>query len=227
MDNAKILLVDDEEDILEMVKYNLEKDSHVVETASDGKSALKIVNDFKPHLIILDIMMPGMDGIEVCEALRAKPELSETLIAFLTARSESFTHVSALESGGDDFINKPIKPSVLKSRVRALLRRHPSYSKSGEATIKQFGSLKIDYDRFAIMIDEKEIALAKKEFELLKLLTSKPGKVFKRFEIMQKVWGSNVIVGDRTIDVHIRKLREKIGSHFIKTLKGVGYKFKY
>ena len=227
MDNSRILLVDDEEDILEMIKYNLEKDSHIVETASNGESALTIVSDFQPHLIILDIMMPGMDGIEVCQSLRTKPELSDTLIAFLTARSESFTHVSALESGGDDFITKPIKPNVLKSRVRALLRRHNNYKKSSESSIKEFGNLKIDSDRFTILIDDKEIALAKKEFELLKLLTSKPGKVFKRHEIMQKVWGSNVIVGDRTIDVHVRKLREKLGSHFIKTLKGVGYKFEY
>ena len=187
MDNSRILLVDDEEDILEMIKYNLEKDSHIVETASNGESALTIVSDFQPHLIILDIMMPGMDGIEVCQSLRTKPELSDTLIAFLTARSESFTHVSALESGGDDFITKPIKPNVLKSRVRALLRRHNNYKKSSESSIKEFGNLKIDSDRFTILIDDKEIALAKKEFELLKLLTSKPGKVFKRHEIMQKV----------------------------------------
>ena len=227
MNKARILLVDDEEDILELIKYNLEKDSHKVKTATNGEKAIEIAEDFKPQVIILDIMMPGMDGIEVCEILRTKPELSDTLIAFLTARSESFTHISALDSGGDDFITKPIKPKVLKSRIKALLRRHPEYSKSDSNTIEVFGDLRIDHDKFQVKLAEEEISLAKKEFELLKLLTSKPGKVFKRLEIMQKVWGSNVIVGDRTIDVHIRKLREKIGSHYIKTMKGVGYKFKY
>jgi two-component system alkaline phosphatase synthesis response regulator PhoP len=193
----------------------------------NGETAIALAESFQPHVIILDIMMPEMDGIEVCQTLRSKPELADTLIAFLTARSESFTHISALESGGDDFITKPIKPNVLKSRIRALLRRHPNFLKDETNTIEEFGELKIDSDRFVVKVGEEELSLAKKEFELLQLLTSKPGKVFKRLEIMQKVWGSNVIVGDRTIDVHIRKLREKIGSHFIVTLKGVGYKFDY
>jgi two-component system alkaline phosphatase synthesis response regulator PhoP len=172
-------------------------------------------------------MMPKLDGIELCEKLRADKIFKDTLIAFLTARSESFTHVSALDSGGDDFIAKPIKPNVLKSRVRALLRRHKHFNQETEATNLKFGELDIDLEAFMISKNGVQIPLAKKEFELLELLISKPGKVFKREEILNKVWGHEVIVGDRTIDVHIRKLREKIGSHYIQTLKGVGYKFDF
>jgi len=227
MNKVKILLVDDEEDILEMIKYNLEKDDYDVQIANNGELAIDIAQSFKPHVILLDIMMPGMDGIEVCEALRSLPDLQNILIAFLTARSESFTHISALESGGDDFITKPIKPNVLRSRIKALLRRHLEYTSNKSASEESFGDLLINYDKFTVKVNDTELVLAKKEFELLKLLASAPGKVFKRNEIMHKVWGTTVIVGDRTIDVHIRKLREKIGSHFIKTLKGVGYKFEY
>lgn len=227
MDQAKILLVDDEEDILEILKYNLEKENYEVKIANNGESAIEIAKSFIPHVIILDIMMPGMDGIEVCTFLREDSNLNDTLIAYLTARSESFTHISALDSGGDDFINKPIKPNVLKARIKALLRRHKSRSAQNKTSQSRFGDLIIDFEKFAVYLKEDKITLAKKEFELLKLLVSKPGKVFKREEILQKVWGSSVIVGDRTIDVHIRKLREKIGSHFITTLKGVGYKFEF
>ena len=223
----KILVVDDEEDILEILKYNLEKEGFQVKTASDGNAGIEIAEKFEPHLIILDIMMPGMDGIEVCQKLRANPKFANTIIAFLTARSEAFTQISALDSGGDDFINKPIKPNVLKSRINALLRRQNSGSMQDVNEITKFGDLEIDFEQFKVSIKNKDMGLAKKEFELLTLLASKPGKVFKRNEILSKVWGNDVIVGDRTIDVHIRKLREKIGDDYIHTMKGVGYKFDF
>lgn len=226
-DQIKILLVDDEEDILEILKYNLNKEGYDVKTAKSGKKALKIVKDWIPTLMIIDIMMPEMDGIELCTALREKSDMDQTLIVFLTARSESFTQISALDSGGDDYITKPIKPNVLKSRIKALLRRQVRLQKEEVKNNLVFGDLTIDVDAFKVLINQSEIDLAKKEFELLMLLTSKPGKVFKRHEILNRVWGKEVIVGDRTIDVHIRKLREKIGKDYIKTLKGVGYKFKY
>jgi len=224
---ATILIVDDEEDILELLRYNLEKEGYKVKTAKNGDSAIKKAIDHKPELILLDIMMPGMNGIEVCEAIRTTAGLDNTLIAFLTARSESFTQISALDAGGDDFINKPIKPKVLISRIKALLRRHIDVNKNSSDGILILGDLKIDFEKIKITIGEKDIFLAKKEFALLKLLVSKPGKVFKRGEIFNNVWGSNVIVGDRTIDVHIRKLREKLGSSYIKTIKGIGYKFDF
>ena len=227
MTQAKILIVDDEADILEMLRYNLEHEGFLVQTAKNGAEALEQVQSFLPHLIILDIMMPGMDGIEVCEKLRSDSNLDTTLIAFLTARSESFTHVSALETGGDDFITKPIKPSVLKSRIRALLRRHPNLLKTASDKIEEYGKLTINFDEYTVTLGDEAITLPRKEFELLQLLVSKPGKVFRRTEILTKVWGNSVIVGDRTIDVHIRKLREKIGSQYIQTLKGVGYKFDF
>ncbi|HMT51888.1 MAG TPA: response regulator transcription factor [Saprospiraceae bacterium] len=224
----RILVVDDEEDILEILKYNLKNEGFKVKTAADGEAALIVANDFDPHLILLDIMMPGMDGIEVCQKLRKNPKFKNTIIAFLTARSEAFTQISALDSGGDDFINKPIKPNVLKSRINALLRRLAvNPSEDGKALITKFGSMEIDEEQFKVLVDGKDTGLAKKEFELLSLLASRPGKVFKRNEILSKIWGNDVIVGDRTIDVHIRKLREKIGDHFIHTMKGVGYKFDF
>lgn len=226
-DSVKILIVDDEEDIIEFLQYNLVKEGYDVKAATNGTDALQIAAEFMPHLIILDIMMPGLDGIEVCEKLRADAQFNNTIIAFLTARNESFTQVTALEMGGDDFINKPIKPNVFKSRVKALLRRSPELSADNADTVSVFGKLEINYEHFTVSEDNNPVSLAKKEFELLTLLTSKPGKVFKREEIMKKVWGADVIVGDRTIDVHIRKLREKIGSHYIQTLKGVGYKFDF
>ena len=228
MQEARILIVDDEEDILEFLQYNLEKEGFVVDTAEDGKQALKKVNKFEPHLIILDIMMPEMDGVEVCEQIRKNEDYDNILIAFLSARGESYTHISALESGGDDFITKPIKPKVLTTRVKALLRRHKGLSATKESSdIKKFGDLEIDNERLVVIVDGKEIQLAKKEFELLDLLTTKPGKVYKRAKIMKKVWGESIIVGDRTLDVHIRKIREKIGSKYITTMKGVGYRFEF
>ncbi len=225
--DIKVLIVDDEEDILEFVSYNLSKEGYQIETANDGFSAIEKAEEFGPDLIILDIMMPGMDGIEVCTLLRENKDLKNTLIVFLTARSESFTQVSALESGGDDFITKPVKPNVLKSRVKAIIRRHYRFQNKNQQEILKFGDLEIDREELNVSVKGKEISLAKKEFELLNLLVSKPGKVFKREEILRQVWGREVIVGDRTIDVHIRKVREKIGSDYIKTYKGVGYKFKF
>lgn len=223
----KILVVDDEEDILEILKYNLEKEGFDVKTAGDGNAGIEIAEKFEPHLIILDIMMPGMDGIEVCQKLRANPKFSNTIIAFLTARSEAFTQITALDSGGDDFINKPIKPNVLKSRINALLRRQVNVPGQEKNEITKFGDLEIDFEQFKVSVNNVDKGLAKKEFELISLLASKPGKVFKRNEILAKIWGNDVIVGDRTIDVHIRKLREKIGDNYIHTMKGVGYKFDF
>ena len=225
--DIRVLIVDDEPDIIEFLSYNLEKEGYDVVSAQNGTEALKIAKSFDPHLIVLDIMMPEIDGIEVCDRLRANPQFENTLIIFLTARSDSFTQVAALETGGDDFINKPIKPNVFKSRIKALLRRHPLLQKGNMDIINVFGDLEINFEHYKITKSGIPINLAKKEFELLALLSSKPGKVFKRSDIMNKVWGGDVIVGDRTIDVHIRKLREKLGSHYISTLKGVGYKFEY
>jgi two-component system alkaline phosphatase synthesis response regulator PhoP len=225
--DVKILIVDDEEDILEFLSYNLSKEGYLIKTAINGEQALEIAEEFRPELIILDIMMPGMDGIEVCSTLRENKSMNNTLIVFLTARNESFTQVSALESGGDDYIAKPVKPSVLKSRVKALIRRHYKFQNQNQDAILKFGDLTIDQDKFRVLVGDREVSLAKKEFDLLSLLVSKPGKVFKRAEILSQVWGREVIVGDRTIDVHIRKLREKIGDDYIKTYKGVGYKFKF
>ncbi len=221
---AKILIVEDEQDIVEILTYNLEKEGYQMASARDGLEGLTVAKEFRPDLILLDIMMPNMDGMELCQQLRKIPEFDDTLIAFLTARGESFTQISALDAGGDDFITKPIRPNVLSSRVRALLRRKGS-SNSSIKSMVEFGDLKIDLEAFSLQLGNENIPLAKKEFELLALLVSKPGKVFKREEIMRKVWGNEVLVGDRTIDVHIRKLREKIGSDYIKTMKGVGYKF--
>jgi len=220
---ARILIIEDDKDIVEILTYNLEKEGYDLASASDGEEGLVLAKSFKPDLILLDIMMPNMDGMELCHKLRALEEFNNTLIAFLTARGESFTQISALDAGGDDFITKPIRPNVLSSRIRALLRRRTNSSTETEELV--FGDLKINLDSFSLQLRNNNIPLAKKEFELIALLVSKPGKVFKREEIMRKVWGNEVIVGDRTIDVHIRKLREKIGDHYIKTMKGVGYKF--
>lgn len=225
--DIKILIVDDEEDIIEFLSYNLKKEDYIVETASNGAEAIVKAREFDPHMIVLDIMMPELDGIEVCDTLRSEDQFQNTIIVFLTARSESFTQVTALETGGDDYINKPVKPNVFKSKVKALLRRHLDLVATSNENSKNFGDLEINFDHYRLTKNGKTLNLAKKEFDLLALLASKPGKVFKRAEIMSKVWGSEVIVGDRTIDVHVRKLREKIGSHYIRTLKGVGYKFEY
>jgi two-component system alkaline phosphatase synthesis response regulator PhoP len=227
MATAKILVVDDEPDILEFLQYNLEKEGFTVFTASDGEEGIESAERENPDLIILDIMMPKMDGVEVCRVLRARPKFAQTIIAFLTAREEDFSQIAALEMGGDDYITKPIRPRVLISRIRALLRRSERTGKEDAENIIEIGDLIIDRDRIIVQRGEEIIELAKKEFELLNLLVSKPGKVFSREEIFNKVWGTDVIVGNRTIDVHIRKLREKIGDHYIKTIKGIGYKFEF
>lgn len=218
-----ILLVDDEPDILEIVEYNLSAEGYKVITAEDGAQAVKLAKKKKPNLIILDVMMPEMDGIEACEQIRKIPELSDTIITFLTARGEDYSQMAGFDAGADDYITKPIKPKVLVSKVKALLRR---FKETGESTnIVTVGDLIINRDEYKIIKDDEEILLPRKEFELLSLLASIPGRVFKREEILDKVWGNDVVVGGRTIDVHIRKLREKIGDDSFKTVKGVGYKF--
>ena len=222
----KILIVDDEDDILEFVQFNLEKEKFLTESASDGIQAIKIAKTFVPDLILLDIMMPGKDGIETCKILRAMPELNQTLIVFLTARSEDFVQISSFDAGGDDFIAKPIRPQLLVSKVKALLRRNEKSEDKIEPNLT-IGNLTINVERVEVAMDNIVINLPKKEFELLYLLASKPGKVFSREEIYRKIWGSEVIVGHRTIDVHIRKIREKMGIDLIKTIKGLGYKFDY
>ena len=225
----KVLLVDDELDILEFLSYNLEKEGYKVYTAKNGVEALKIAEKKVPHLIILDVMMPEMDGIEACEELRKMPALNSTVIAFLTARGEDYSQIAGFEAGADDYITKPVRPKVLISRVKALLKRTGETTQAVvevvDTNIITIGNLLIDKERYLIRIDDIEMILPRKEFELLSLLVSKPGKVFTREEIYFSVWGENVVVGDRTIDVHIRKLREKIGNNHIKTLKGIGYKF--
>ena len=221
--NITILLVDDEPDILEIVGYNLSAEGYNVITAENGVEAVKLAKKKKPQLIILDVMMPEMDGIEACEQIRKIPELSETMITFLTARGEDYSQMAGFDAGADDYITKPIKPKVLVSKVNALLRRFKENEPS--SNIVKIGNLVINRDEYKIVNNEVEIILPRKEFELLSLLASKPGKVFKREEILDNVWGNEVVVGGRTIDVHIRKLREKIGDDSFKTVKGVGYKF--
>ena len=223
MKNMKVLLVDDEPDILEIVGYNLEMEGFQVLTAKNGVDAIKKAMKELPHLIIMDVMMPEMDGIEACERIRKYPELSKTVIAFLTARGEDYSQLAGFEAGADDYITKPIKPKVLVSKVKALLRRFNT--EENNATSLKISNLVIDRDEYKVIHKNKEIVFPRKEFELLWLLASQSGKVFKREDILDKVWGSEVVVGDRTIDVHIRKLREKIGDEHFKTVKGVGYKF--
>lgn len=220
----KILLVDDEPDIIEFLSYNLKKEGYQVFTALTGEEGIDVARKETPHLILLDVMMPGIDGIEVCKELRSIPGMDSVIIAFLTARSEDYSHIAGFEAGADDYISKPIKPRVLLSRIKALLRR----SNAGtESTSVDVGKLRIDRESYLVHKEGEEINLPRKEFELLSLLASKPGKVFAREEILNKVWGDDVVVGDRTIDVHIRKLREKLGEEFIRTVKGVGYKFEF
>ncbi len=221
-----LLLVDDESDILEFVGYNLKKEGYKVLTANNGSDGLKVAKKEKPQLILLDVMMPGMDGIETCDQLRKIPDLEDTLIAFLTARGEDYSQVAGFDAGADDYITKPIKPKVLISRIKALLRRYGQKQKAEENMLLEFGHLTIDLDKYQVRLKDNKLDLPRKEFELLTLLTSSPGKVFHRDEILDKIWGNEVIVGGRTIDVHIRKLREKIGDKYIKTVKGVGYKFE-
>ncbi len=221
----KILLVDDEQDILEIVGYNLAQEGYQISTAANGKEAIVKAKKELPHLIIMDVMMPEMDGMEACENIRKIPELSHTIITFLTARSEDYSQVAGFDAGADDYITKPIKPKLLVSKVKALLRRLKEDEGKNSETLN-VGGIEINREEYKIVKENKEIILPRKEFELFYLLASKPGKVFKREEILDKVWGNEVIVGGRTIDVHIRKLREKIGDDFFKTIKGVGYKFE-
>ena len=224
----RILLVDDESDILDFLSYNLKKEGFYVSTSLNGRDALNCIDDFKPNLIIIDVMMPGMDGIETCETIRANSKYDNILIAFLTARSEDYSQVAGLEAGADDYIKKPVKPKILVSRVKALLRRKGTLV-SLDNKLKnrlEIADLIIDRDRYEVTLDEINFSLPRKEFEILYLLASKPGKVFHREEIFEKIWGDDVVVGGRTIDVHIRKLREKLGRNYISTVKGIGYKFK-
>lgn len=218
----KVLIVDDEPDILEIISYNLIKEGYEILTAKNGIDALEKMPSFKPDLVILDIMMPKMNGVEVCKIVRSKPEYTDTLIIFLTALSDEASQIKGLETGADDYVNKPISPKVLVSRVNAIFRR--IHKEEGKAV--KIGNMVIDPEKFMVVLDGKDVVLAKKEFELLYLLASKPGRVFLRNEILSQVWGSEVIVGDRTIDVHIRKIRQKLGMDCITTVKGVGYKFE-
>ena len=222
----KILVVDDEPDIIEFLSYNLIKEGFTIKTASTGRQAIDMAVSFNPHLILLDVMMPEMDGIETCGELRANPLTKDVLIAFLTARNEDYSQIAGFDAGGDDYISKPIKPKVLISRIKALLKRAGALDDSADSRdeIPQSG-LAIDKERYVVYLDGQEVILPKKEFELLALLHSKPQKVFTRDEIYQAIWGDEIVVGDRTIDVHIRKLREKLGEDYIRTVKGVGYKF--
>jgi len=220
----KILVADDDEDILEFIRYNLEKENFRVVTAINGKEAIEKADKEDPDIMILDIMMPEMDGVEVCRYLRSQPKFAKTIIAFLTARGEDFTQIAALDVGGDDFIKKPIRPGVLVSRIKALLRRINRQDEDQSDNIIQLGNLLVNREKVLVQKDGIRIDLAKKEFELIALLLSRPGKVYTREEIFKKIWGANVIVGNRTIDVHIRKLREKLGDEYIKTVKGIGYK---
>lgn len=218
----KILVVDDEPDILEIISYNLIKEGYEILTAKNGIEGLEKAASFKPDLVILDIMMPKMNGIELCKILRSKAEYNDTLIILLTALSDESSQIKGLESGADDYVNKPISPKVLVSRVNAIFRR--IHKEEGKAL--KLGNMVIDPEKFMVVLNGKDVVLAKKEFELLYLLASKPGRVFLRNEILSQVWGSEVIVGDRTIDVHIRKIRQKLGIDCITTVKGVGYKFE-
>lgn len=222
-----VLIIDDEPDIRMLIRYNLEKEGYTVFEAKNGVEGIEQAVRTIPDLILLDVMMPEMDGMETCEKLKQHPELSQTMICFLTARGEDYSQVAGFEAGADDYITKPIKPKVLVSRIGAILRRQSPVVGTEETTesIEQ-KHVVIDREQFIVFVNGAEVILPKKEFNLLALLMSKPGKVFHRDEILSKVWGDDVVVGDRTIDVHIRKLREKIGSEYFKTVKGIGYKFE-
>lgn len=221
-DKIKILIADDEPDILEFLQYNLEREGYEIILAENGREAINKAKANHPQMILLDIMMPELDGIEACRELRNLPDFKNTLIAFLTARNEDYSQIAGFDVGADDYITKPIKPRVLISRIKALLRRFGSELQEENVSL---GSIEIDREKYLVYKDGEKLSLPKKEFELLSLLASKPGKVFSRKEIMSKIWGNDIIVGDRTIDVHIRKLREKIGDDQFKTIKGIGYKF--
>ncbi len=225
----KILLVDDEADILEFLSYNLKREGFQVFTAKNGKEGVEKARNIIPHLIILDVMMPEMDGIEACAEIRQIPEIKNSLVIFLTARSEDYSQIAGFDAGADDYITKPIKPKLFISKINSILRRFSDQEDTTDPKgklISDFNAFTIDQERYLVIKELNEISLPKKEFELLSLLTSKPNKVFTREEIFSNVWGNQVIVGDRTIDVHVRKIREKIGIDCIKTIKGVGYKFE-
>ena len=222
--SIKILVVDDDPDIVEILKYNLKNSGYSVKSAGNGVEAIKKAKKFIPDIILMDVMMPEMSGIEACEEIKNIDQLSQAIIIFLSARSEDYTQISAYDAGADDYISKPVKPKILLKKISNIAKKISS-EKNAPKTI-DLGSIKINKEEYVVVKDKKEILLPRKEFELLFLLATKPEKVFTREEIMNKVWGTQVIVGDRTIDVHVRKLREKIGEKHIKTLKGVGYKFK-
>lgn len=222
--NYRVLIVDDEPDILEFISYNLKKEGYEVYVNNNGRDAIQTAKRVHPHLILLDVMMPDLDGIETCRIIREDNSLKDTIIAFLTARNEDYSQIAGFDAGADDYINKPIKPRVLTSRLQALLRRLTGDDKSGQIDV---AGLSINREKYLVTQDGVEHNLPRKEFELLSLLASKPGKVFTRDDILKQVWGGQVVVGDRTIDVHIRKLREKFGEDCIKTVKGVGYKFEF
>lgn len=226
MKGTKILLVDDEPDVLDFLSHNLKKQGAQVFTASDGKAAIKVAQETKPDLIVLDVMMPVMDGIEACKELRQLPETKDTLIIFLTARTEEYSQIAGLEAGADDYISKPLNLRILITRIEAMLRRGRRAERMN-GIVDVGGGIKINNESFSVTVKGEEYTLPKKEFELVTLLTSKPGKVFTREDILNKIWGGDVVVGDRTIDVHIRKLRQKLGDDKIKTLKGIGYKFEF
>lgn len=217
-----ILLVDDESDILEFLSYNLSKEGYKVYTASNGEEGVKLAKQYNPSLVILDVMMPVMDGIETCQLIRKDSQIVQPIIAFLTSRSEDYSQVAGFEAGADDYITKPVRPRLLVSKVESLLRR---LNRSFDAPQASSSSLKINRDKFIVEIEEEKVILPKKEFELLELLASRPGTVYTREQILSLVWGNESIVGERTIDVHIRKLREKLGNDYIRTIKGVGYTF--
>ena len=221
--DIKILLVDDEPDVIEIIRYNLDQEGYKIYTASDGKEAIEKAKKKIPHLIIMDVMMPKMDGIDACEQLRNDIRFNDTIIMFLTARGEDYSYVAAFDAGADDYVTKPIKPKIIVSKVKALLRRLKKEEQTQEKI--QIGKLIIDREQYEVTHMDKSFSMPRKEFELLYLLASNPDKVIKRDKIMEIVWGSEVVVGDRTIDVHIRKLREKVGDKYFKTVKGVGYKF--
>jgi two-component system alkaline phosphatase synthesis response regulator PhoP len=222
----KVMVVDDEPDILELLTYNLEKEGYEVKTATNGKKAVALAQSFQPELILMDIMMPVMDGVEACRQIREMPEMRNTFIIFLTARSEEYSEVAAFDTGADDYLTKPIKPRALMSRINAIFRRESQKTSSEENNLIEIGDLSIDRTSYTLYKGDNQIALPKKEFELLFFLASNPDKVYNRDELLQNIWGNDVYVLARTVDVHIRRIREKIGEHYIKTIKGVGYKFE-
>jgi two-component system alkaline phosphatase synthesis response regulator PhoP len=226
MESYRILLVDDEPDILEFLGYNLRKEGYDVRTSTNGKDGLAKAREFKPHLAILDVMMPEMDGIETCREIKQLPELSGTIVIFLTARGEDYSQIAGFEAGADDYVTKPIKPRVLISRIKALLRRYREDVAVSSGKVIELDEFSIDREKYTVTKEGDEFHLPRKEFELLSLLASKPNKVFTRDEILSLIWGDDVVVGDRTIDVHVRKIRERLGTINIRTIKGVGYKYE-